>query len=284
MDVIKNSTSEFSKYMPLSCSQRNIWNLETAYPRIPMNNICSTLKISGRFDVALLQKSVCAMIKSASAIRTRICLVDGEPMQYIDDYVPDQVPYFDFTMTRKEGAYQWDVMIAREIMPLYDAPLYYCAIFKLSDDTGGILVKTHHIISDGWSQVLVNNLISSNYLALLAGKELNDAPLPSYMDHIQLENEYFSSPAYEKDLAYWEKCMADLPAANLKEHQHAILSPVGCRRSHPLSDRLNRLITNLSQAHQRPEAVLHRCARSQSQHFCRKTDFGHVCQYPALRQ
>ena len=51
-------------------------------------------------------------------------------------------------------------------------------------------MKTHHIITDGWSQALLGNRISETYLALLQGKEPELEPLDSYLVHVNKEQEY----------------------------------------------------------------------------------------------
>lgn len=41
-------------FFPLSYSQQNIWNLESAHPGLPMNNICTALKIEGNLNIEYL--------------------------------------------------------------------------------------------------------------------------------------------------------------------------------------------------------------------------------------
>ena len=55
---------------PLSNGQLNIWSLEQAYPGTPINNICETLRIRGRFDIALMQKTLAMIVESDSTLRT----------------------------------------------------------------------------------------------------------------------------------------------------------------------------------------------------------------------
>ena len=64
---------------------------------------------------------------------------------------------------------------------------------------GGILVKLHHIIADGWSQIMLCNKIGKTYLELLQGKEVKIEISPDYKLHIEEEKEYLASPAFKKD-------------------------------------------------------------------------------------
>ena len=43
---------------PLSQSQQNIWNLERTFAGTSINNISTTIRIHGRIDFVLLQKSI----------------------------------------------------------------------------------------------------------------------------------------------------------------------------------------------------------------------------------
>ena len=59
-------------YAGLSSSQQNIWNLEQAYPGLPLNNICTSLYIEGNFRVDLLQKCIELAYVAYPVLRTRI--------------------------------------------------------------------------------------------------------------------------------------------------------------------------------------------------------------------
>ena len=48
---------------PLSLSQKNIWNLESAMKGTSVNNISATIRIEGRIDSVLLQKSLQQLLK-----------------------------------------------------------------------------------------------------------------------------------------------------------------------------------------------------------------------------
>lgn len=227
----------------LSLSQTNIWHLEQAYKGTSINNICATISLKGILDIPLIQESLNLILGADQNLRTRIKLVDGLPYQYHAEEAPQQFPVFDFSLTNKSGVEHWEAAVTREVMPLYDSPLYSFAIFKLGEGEGGILVKTHHIISDGWSQVLFCNRIAETYFELLAGRRPQLKPVPSYQLHVDKERDYLNSPAYERDRAYWAEKMAGfLEPSSIKECASAAVSPVGQRSTYRLSQTLNHAI------------------------------------------
>lgn len=240
---------------PLSLSQENIWSLEQSFPGTPMNNICATMRIRGRLDVALIQKSLNMVIESDPSLRTRIVLVDGVPRQYSAAHTEVPAPFFDFTMTSQSGFHQWEAAVTRDLMPLIDSPLYFFAIFKLGENDGGLLIKTHHLISDGWSQVLIGNRFSEFYLKFLSAEpgqyaEITADPAPSYQNHLETEQKYLASAAYGRDRSFWEEKLSGRPEpAAIKDCISASVSPVGQRKTFSLSELLNHAIFRFCSTH-----------------------------------
>ena len=72
-------------FFPLSYSQQNIWNLESAHPGLPMNNICTALKIEGNLNIEYLQRCIELAYKAFPTLRLRITVRDGRPCQYISE-------------------------------------------------------------------------------------------------------------------------------------------------------------------------------------------------------
>ena len=166
--IVKRTTESY----PLSGSQRNIWGLEQHYRGTSINNICQTIRIRGTFDIALLQQCLNLLLESDGSLRAQIVLdEEGNPVQYQAEYETQQFPVFDFSTTNQAGIEHWEYSVTREVMPVLDAPLYYFAIIKISEQEGGVLLKTHHLISDGWSQVSLINKLAGCYLDLISGRE-----------------------------------------------------------------------------------------------------------------
>ncbi len=217
---------------PLSNSQINIWNLERANQGTSINVICEAIRIRGVFDISLIQQCLNIIVKSDISLRTQISVSSGEPMQYEVPFTEKQFPVYDFTTTNEKGIHHWEEVIARQSMALYDSPLCQFIIIKLGECEGSILIKTHHIISDGWSQVLLINRIASTYLALVNAEDVQLEEAPSYRLHVEDEKQYLTSKAYQRDRSYWQQCMAlDAQPASLKTSSSACVSSVGLRKS-----------------------------------------------------
>ena len=235
--------TEKHELFSLSLNQRNIWNLEQVYSGTSLNNISTTIRIQGRLDFPLLQETINQVIEKDPTLRTRIVLADGEPMQYSADYGRETFPVYDFSQSGESGRTVWEETLAREAMPLLEAPLYRFALFRTGEHDGGVYVKVHHIVSDGWSQALICNRIAETYFHLLSGEEPQLEEAPEYRLHIREEEEYLSSRHYQRDQAYWaDQLKAGGEPAVLREVQGAAVSPVGCRLSFDLPQHLNHAI------------------------------------------
>ena len=231
------------KSFPLSLSQRNIWDLECAIHGTSVNNICTTIHIEGRVDFLVLRRSINEVLLKDAVLRTRIFLKDGEPYQRHDPFVWEEFPIYDFTNTGVEGVDHWEKAMTGEAVPMIDSPLYRFILFREGEDRGGVLVKVHHIISDGWSQVLLCNRIGQTYLDLLAGKEPCLKESPGYELHVEEERRYLESSAYERDRRYWKGILERCGEPSvLKEMKGASVSPVGRRLSFELPQVLNHAV------------------------------------------
>ena len=245
---------------PLSYSQRNIWDVERSIPGTSINSISTTIRISGRVDFALMQQALNLVTEHDMSLRTRLVMQpDGMPLQYHAPYEPEEFPLLDFTLTDEQGISHWETTLTREPIPLLEAPLYRFCMFRINENTAGILVKVHHIISDGWSQAMLCNRIGQTYLNLLAGQPHGLAQSPDYRLHLEEEQQYLASRALQADEAYWRGALAQgcEPAA-LKTVKSVVMSPVGRRRSYQLPQLLNHAIYSYCIANRvAPFAVLY---------------------------
>ena len=230
-------------YFPLSLSQINILNLERTFPGTSINNISTTVRINGHLDYPMLQESLHLVLENDSSLRTQLTTHENEMVQFHVPYQRIDFPVYDFSNTSKESIANWECAVTREPMILENSPLYQFILFRDGENSGGVLVKLHHIIADGWSQINICNKIGKTYLELISGKEQTLSQAPDYELHVLEEQRYLASSAYEKDKAYWKKTLdASGEPSVLKSVTSAAISPVGRRASFELPQLLNHAI------------------------------------------
>ena len=115
---------DVSEVFPLSLSQRNIWNLEQSFQDTPMNNISTTVKITGRMVFSLLSQCLEILLSSDPSLRTRIVVGGGEPYQYHAPIREERFPIYDFSDASPEGIAHWEEVVTREVMPLVESRLF----------------------------------------------------------------------------------------------------------------------------------------------------------------
>ena len=245
-----NLFPEEEDLFPLSRSQRNIWDLEQTFPGTSMNNISATIRIRGRIDISVLQTALNTVLAADDSLRARITLRGKTPLQYHAPFSALNCPVLDFSLTNQEGIEHWETAVTREAVPLLDSPLCHFYLFRDGENSGGMLVKTHHIVSDGWSQLLLCNRIAQTYLSLLRGQAVPLDACPDYRVHVEEEEAYLTSRTFQKDLDYWTRTLAEAgPPSTLKTVRGAVLSPVGRRRTFRLPEVLNHAIYSFCTRH-----------------------------------
>ena len=72
------------KYINLSPQQMNLWHFQKLYPYDSSYNTVIVYSITGPLNVNKLISSMQVIIDKHDALRTKIKIIDGEPMQYFD--------------------------------------------------------------------------------------------------------------------------------------------------------------------------------------------------------
>jgi hypothetical protein len=228
---------------PLSANQTNIWNLECLFLGTPINVITTEIRLNHRVRYSLIQEAINIVLEKDVSLRTRICLEDGIPRQYTVPFQKQTFPFLDFSMTDEEGIAHWATTISKDPLPLYDEPLFQCMIYRIDANSAGILVRMHHIISDGWTQLMFCNRIGQTYLELVEGTQPSLEEAPPYLNHLEAENDYFDSDVYQIDKEFWQSQLEKAgPPTSIKTFKGNNLSPVGRRKTFQLPQTLNHSI------------------------------------------
>lgn len=189
----------------LTHPQKRIWYTQKLYNSYPLNNIGGCFEIHGKIDINLLKKTINIIIDNNDALRLRFCEIDGQPMQYFVSYQEENVEFFDFSKDiNPEKTYnKWVENIFNKTFKFTEEPLYYFAIYKISDDKMGVLAKLHHIISDGWTiYSIIRKQICRIYDCLKNNREIKE-DFYSYLDYIDKEKSYKDSDKFKKNKEFW---------------------------------------------------------------------------------
>ncbi|MCP4147327.1 MAG: amino acid adenylation domain-containing protein [bacterium] len=210
-------------FYPLSHSQKLFYYIEKTYVETSCNNNLYTVKYNRTLDPALLEQAINKTLLKNPGLRLRVAEVDLNgtitASQYVAPYEPYILDSFDFSGEPvtpageeiSDGFTKWARENADKPFKLIDSDLFYFANIKFSAETTGYCIKLHHLLSDGWTFLLLFNEIDRIYRQLEQGEPVDESPNPSYLDYLADEKTYLTSPQLKKDREYWHKNMLPLP-------------------------------------------------------------------------
>ena len=185
----------------LTIPQQNIWNLQKYYEATSIGNICGAVFYDDKRDHEILAKAVNKEIELQAGLRLRFREENGEPIQYISDYVPVEIPFKSFDT--QEEFDKFAEQYAKKTIGLIERQMHRFTVFEVEGRTG-VIVTASHLVSDAWTFSIFAREVTYFYDMLSSGNELLLTP-HSYEDYIKSEQKYFESERYKKDKAYWEE-------------------------------------------------------------------------------
>lgn len=204
---------------PVSFAQQRLWLLDQLQPNNPAYNIPAAIRVKGRLNVGILARCLKEIVRRHEVLRTTFATQEGEPVQVIAPILTLSFPLVDLSglaaTLREDEVRRW---VREETLRSFDlrrGPLLRATVLRLAPETHIILFTMHHIISDGWSVVVLIREMAGLYLACDANKP---SPLPEltiqYADFAQWQRDWLQGEVLETQLNYWSCQLAGL-AVNL---------------------------------------------------------------------
>src|SRR6185503_18197892 len=212
---------------PLSYAQRRLWYLEQLDPGNGVYNVPAAVRLSGRLDVEALERTLTEIVRRHESLRTTFQQVGVEPVQRIHAPSPVSIPVTDLTHLAEADAEREVARLAREEaslgFALEQSPPWRVRLLKQSAEQHVLLIVMHHIISDGWSIVVLSREVAALYGE--AGTQLPEIDI-QYRDYAVWQREWLRGDELERQLSYWRTSMDGAPEATEFPMDHA-------RPSHP---------------------------------------------------
>lgn len=200
------------EYFSLSHPQYRIWYTEQSSGECSINNIGGLIFLNGNIEYQILRETLKRILLNNDALNLRFTEQDGEPKQYFfyDNFY--EVKYSDLSENNnpKEELYKIAKHNMRTPFYLRDSSLYDFQLFKLDNSNYAILVKLHHLISDGWSFGLIVQQINYIYSKLINREDVCIDSY-SYLNYIEKEEKYLNSERFIRDKSFWNEKYNDIP-------------------------------------------------------------------------
>jgi amino acid adenylation domain-containing protein len=200
--------------IPLSFSQELIWMLDRATPGLTAYNMPMARRLSGRLDVAALERALTSIVARHEILRTRLPARDGEPEQVIDAVSPVALTVVDVSAHASAEAEAERIVRERGRVPfdLAGEHMFRCTLVRVAPDDHVLLVETHHIAFDGWSGAVLLDELAALYSveeqALGSGPERSEGrALPQlplqYADFAIWQREQLAGARLDELMTYW---------------------------------------------------------------------------------
>ena len=202
-----------SYVMPASAAQRRFWVLEEFSPGNPALHMRACVRLTGSLSLSTLEKSLQFLVNRHETLRTAFGRVNDEPVQVI---AASRKIFLTTTSLETVNevdreARLWE-SIRAEASAAFDlghGPLIRAHLFRVSSEEHVLVITTHHILVDGWSQNVIQRDLWAIYEAFLGDREPALAPLSvQYGDFVHWQQEWLSSDSAREQLDFWKKQLA----------------------------------------------------------------------------
>jgi non-ribosomal peptide synthetase component F/thioesterase domain-containing protein len=242
--------------MPASVAQERFWTLEELAPGNPALHMRACVRLTGKVAKDKLEKSFHYLMERHETLRTTFERIEHELMQVISPSLPITLAVTSFEDIKEaEQPNRLKDAVREEAAAPFDlahGPLLRARLFCLRDQDHVLVISTHHIIVDGWSQGVIQRDLWTIYQSLVEGHEPYLPPLTiQYSDFVHWQQEWLPSDEAQQQIEFWKKQLAaPLPVLNFSDDKPARRQSA----SEPmetllLPDDLARELKNFGQSH-----------------------------------
>ncbi|MBV8201787.1 MAG: AMP-binding protein, partial [Acidobacteria bacterium] len=204
--------------LPLSFAQQRLWFIDQMQPGSVNYNLPMPLRLAGRLDLPLLERTLSEVVRRHEVLRTRFETVEGRAVQVIEPPRLVRPRRVDLHALPPPAALAETLRLSAEDaqrpFDLGGHELLRVTLVRLDRGAAdhALLCNLHHIISDGWSTSVLVREVMAIYEAYAAGRP---SPLPElaiqYADYAVWQREWLRGEELERQLAFWRRRLAGAP-------------------------------------------------------------------------
>lgn len=208
-----------------SYAQERQWLLNRMNPGDPSYNQAGAFRIGGQLDVNALRRAATRIAARHESLRTTFGMAAGVIMQRVAPRASVGLPVDDLsgmeTGSREEALRERLADAAREVFDLEKGPLFELRLFKVAERDHVLLLRMHHIISDGWSLAIVLRELGAAYEVAWEPAEL----AIQYPDFAAWQRSWQLEQSQTRQLEYWRGQLAGAPTPLRLPADHVRTSP-----------------------------------------------------------
>lgn len=256
--------------LPLSLMQQRIWVVDQlAGNALASYNMTAALDLRGPLDIAVLHRSLSAVIERHEVLRSSFGSDDdGDPQLVIAEHCDVPMPILEplahstsDAASRAQAVTQALNEAAHSPFDLARAPLIRTTLLRFDARHHVLVVSLHHIVADGASVHILLDELCEGYRAHREGTRPLLAPLPvQYADYARWQRKRFVPAALREAQQFWRGYLAGAPqslALPTDYARPAQASYAGASRRFSIDVTLGARVRTLAQMHgMTPFAVL----------------------------
>ncbi|KAG0240651.1 hypothetical protein BGX31_001789 [Mortierella sp. GBA43] len=201
--------------LELSFSQQRSWFLTQLDGVSETYHMPVAVRLQGQLDHDAWQRALDTLFARHEALRTVFVTVHSQPrVQLLPAESGIPIRWVDLQGVSDSEA-QLKEMSTEEIVRPFDfvhGPLVRAFMARLDNDEYFFLLTKHHIISDGWSLVVLQSELSTLYDAYSRGESNPLLPLAvQYPDYASWQRNWLTGDRHEALSSYWRSTLADAP-------------------------------------------------------------------------
>jgi amino acid adenylation domain-containing protein len=246
--------STVHRSVPLSFQQQRIHILSRLDPTGYKYHVLEAVRLCGSLDADVLEASIATICERHEALRSTFSEVQGEPVQTVQTARPclEHIDVRPCAESRRAAAIRCQMLeLLRQPFAMEEPPLR-AQLLRLGQDDHALVIKLHHLITDGWSQRLFWEELEALYAARVEGTAIGLPELPiQYRHFVEWQRAWLRTPAAEEQLNYWRAQLdhvTELPLPTDRPRPQK-WSGRGARYPLKLSRTLSRRLKSLSDAH-----------------------------------
>lgn len=202
---------------PMSFAQQRMWFFYQLQPNNPFYNVFIAVRLKGRVNTAVMERSLNEIVRRHEILRTAFLTMEGQPAQVIFPSLSLTMPLIDLREfsegERETKVHRLAIEQALQPFDLSQPPLLRTTLIRVGEGEYVFFLVLHHIVSDGWSCVVLMRELAVLYDAFSAG---GPSPLPElliqYADFTVWQREWLQGQTLETLLDYWKRQLDGAPA------------------------------------------------------------------------
>jgi acyl carrier protein len=189
-----------------SLAQRSLWFVHEMDPGLPVYNVTGVVRIRGPLMPAALEQALNAVVARHEILRTSFEVEAGEPVQVIHPELHVTIPVTEMAEAGVPRAIEEEV---GRPFDLAHVPLLRMSLLRLARDEHIAVLVMHHMVTDGWSAVILFSELSACYEAFIEERAARLDPLPiQYADYAVWENDTLRGNLLDGLIEYWSSQLA----------------------------------------------------------------------------